>query len=111
MEIEVIKGHLLACRERPRRAQQQAVVERGVAYMEIKGLRTRPAGSPEAAFSARSCLRLAEASTSLGQPAARAALAPRPHRPCCSHRASPWAGPLELTAEGMQQWLDQLKRG
>ena len=30
-EVEIIKGHLLACHERPRRAQQQAIVERGVA--------------------------------------------------------------------------------
>eukprot|EP00964_Phaeocystis_antarctica_P025385 scaffold14265_cov58-Phaeocystis_antarctica.AAC.4 len=39
------------------------------------GLRPRPAGSPEAPFSARPCLRLPRASASLGQSAAWAALA------------------------------------
>ena len=42
---------------------------------KTRGLRPRPAGSPEAPFSARSCLRLPRASASLGQSAACAALA------------------------------------
>jgi hypothetical protein len=45
-------------------------------YMwETSRLRPRPAGSPEATFSARSCSRLPRASASLGQSAAWAALA------------------------------------
>ena len=42
---------------------------------KTRRLRPRPAGSPEAPFSARSCLRLPRASASLGQSAAWAALA------------------------------------
>ena len=42
---------------------------------KTRRLRARPAGSLEAPFSARSCLRLPRASASLGQSAAWAALA------------------------------------
>eukprot|EP00964_Phaeocystis_antarctica_P134267 scaffold98531_cov69-Phaeocystis_antarctica.AAC.1 len=42
---------------------------------KTRGLRPRPAGSPEAPFSTRSCLRLPRTSASLGQSAAWAALA------------------------------------
>ena len=50
-------------------------------------LSLRPAGAPEAAFSARACRRLPQASASLGQSAAWAALAPRPHPPLFSTQA------------------------
>ena len=48
---------------------------------EATWLGLRPAGSPEAALSARARLGRSQASACLGQSAARAALAPRPDRP------------------------------
>ena len=47
----------------------------GVPCGETSWLRPRPAGSPEAPFSARSCSRLPQASASVGQSASWAALA------------------------------------
>ena len=63
-----------------RRVQRATgLLRRGPAWVrvpmwETRGLRPRPAGSPEALFSARSCPRLTRASASLGRSAAWAAL-------------------------------------